>query len=172
MMLHRMKYLLKIPLLAISMACNRSAQEIKMIVPQSPSPLLPSSEATPCTSLVLQTPVSAAITANICSLFPWHHLSMTTVARGGYGVCVYVCWGVAMVWGWSNLNYRHSKAGENTPPDNYAVRDVDDSGVAVDCLRRTLKSNHRRVKKYGCLVFVPNSCQVVQGSSNVWKQCY
>ena len=39
MMLHRMKYLLKIPLLAISVACNRSAQEIKMIVPQSPIPL-------------------------------------------------------------------------------------------------------------------------------------
>lgn len=39
MMLHRMKYLLKIPLLAISVACNRSAQEIKMIVLQSPIPL-------------------------------------------------------------------------------------------------------------------------------------
>ncbi len=36
MMLRWMKYLLKIPLLAISMACNRSAHEIKMIaaVPQ------------------------------------------------------------------------------------------------------------------------------------------
>lgn len=39
MMLRRMKYLLKIPLLAISMACNRSTQEIKMIVLQCPNPL-------------------------------------------------------------------------------------------------------------------------------------
>lgn len=44
MMLHRMKYLLKIPLLAISVACNRSAQEIKMIVLQSPIPLALSSQ--------------------------------------------------------------------------------------------------------------------------------
>lgn len=44
MMLHRMKYLLKIPLLAISVACNHSAQEIKMIVLQSPTPLALSSQ--------------------------------------------------------------------------------------------------------------------------------
>lgn len=53
MMLHRMKYLLKIPLLAISVACNRSAQEIKMIVLQSPQrslfsrPLSPAPTHTP-----------------------------------------------------------------------------------------------------------------------------
>lgn len=77
MMLHRMKYLLKIPLLAISVACNRSAQEIKMIVLQSPIPLSLSSQ-TPPSHTVENNPLPtldaaplslATITANICSLF-------------------------------------------------------------------------------------------------------
>lgn len=83
MMLHRMKYLLKIPLLAISVACNRSAQEIKMIVPQSPIPLTLPTHTPPSHTVEnnpLHSPDSrdatppapqplATITANICSLF-------------------------------------------------------------------------------------------------------
>lgn len=110
-----MKYLLKIPLLAISMACNRSAQEIKMIVPQSPIPLSPSSQTTPCaTSLRANPPPPsthpspAAITANICSLFPWHLLSMTTLALGGGGVRMCVMRGGGCGLGHPSLNYRHS----------------------------------------------------------------
>lgn len=169
MILHPMKYLLKIPLLAISMACNRSAQEIKMIVPQSPIPLLPASRATPCAA---SSPANccAAITANTCSLFPWHHLSMTTVAVGSCGVCV--CWGVAMVLGAQILITDIWKAGEITPLDNYTVGDVVVRGVAADWLRRMLKSNRRRVKKYCCVVFVPNSCQVVLGSNDRRGECY
>lgn len=99
MMPRRMKYLLKIPLLAISMACNRSAQEIKMIVPQSPVLLLSKPptqlKPTPCTAYSLlstQHPPHppTIITATICILLPLmssHHDNSGFGMWWG-GVCV------------------------------------------------------------------------------------
>lgn len=99
MMLHRMKYLLKIPLLAISVACNRSAQEIKMIVLQSPQRSLFSRHST--TPLHPSTPhPHPTHTAKLTKHLPPLLLSMTTVP----------------VWGWrprwSGLNYRQLLLGE------------------------------------------------------------
>lgn len=51
-----MKYLLKIPLLAISMACNRSAHEIKMIAASRPTTASAASPRPPPTTAILQLP--------------------------------------------------------------------------------------------------------------------
>lgn len=56
MMLRWMKYLLKIPLLAISMACNRSAHEIKMIAASRPTTASAASPRPPPTTAILQLP--------------------------------------------------------------------------------------------------------------------
>lgn len=56
MMLRWMKYLLKIPLLAISMACNRSAREIKMIAASRPTTASAASPRPPPTTAILRLP--------------------------------------------------------------------------------------------------------------------
>lgn len=78
-----------------------------------PSPYRPLLRQPPVQPLFVQTPPSthpspAAITANICSLFPWHLLSMTTLALGGGGVRMCVMRGGGCGLGHPSLNYRHS----------------------------------------------------------------
>lgn len=127
MMLHRMKYLLKIPLLAISVACNRSAQEIKMIVLQSPIPwtfsfqppppsLSTRLKTTPCISSTPPTPPQlhtlqtfAASSSDVSS--PWQQSVFRGVSVGGPRHPILITGTL-------------SQAGEKTPPGNYTVRDA------------------------------------------------
>lgn len=165
MMLCRMKYLLKIPLLAISMACNRSAQEIKMIVPQSPVPLSPSS----------QTPLPPFLQTHTHSLFtaekkPLHKISIIDICiltlslhdNSSFGrSCMFVCErGASRSWA-SSLNYRRALP-LSWAEGECSVRQLHQHEFVTDQLKRKLCTGGTSKSS---TVFVPNSCQVVQGRS-------
>ena len=184
MMLHRMKYLLKIPLLAISVACNRSAQEIKMIVLQSPIPLMLPTHNPPFSHSWKQPPAQPRLSRRNPPPPPapcYHHckhlqplpLMSSLHDNSSFGrqrMGPYVCVeGLKRWWSWaSNLNYRHSALswGEDSTRQLHCQGCRLQESLLIGSGGRwsqTAGTSKERRRFF----FVPNSCQVVQGRSEV-----